>query len=316
MQNTQTIIEYLRQNSINSLFSLGSFSAVWEVWRAEIKKIANKPTERQILSLGDCLYDIFHSTNSNGRGQSDVSSGGAAWEALICWYLNLCLIGRRTVVTKHNKQLLPTPIAHAITVNYDNFTSNTESDLIAVTFPDKQHYAVDKFDVSVKDTGDTIVPISTKRGAYNLLPLLNALTDKDFTELEIHIIQCKTNWNDNAQIPMLWDMVYSASAFRKGITIGKNGYSIKDIVRFSYSFVTVPTVKLDKIRSTSVAVQRVRNLSGGNYWGRPSQSGVAKSLQELLVTSLATGHEKRHLDTIKTAIFKLKTDHSYFRLEV
>ena len=211
---------------------------------------------------------------------------------------------------------MPTPIAHAITVNYDNFTSNTESDLIAVTFPNKPHYTADKSEIAAKDTNDKMVPISAKNGVYNLLSVLNALVDNDFTSLEIHIIQCKTNWNDNAQIPMLWDMVYSAETFRKGITIGKNGYSIMDISKFSYSFATVPTVKLDKISPTSVAVQRVRNLSGGNYWGRPSQTGIAKSSQEMLTTNLSTGHESRILDTIKTAIPRLKSDFSYFRLEV
>ncbi|MCL2015395.1 MAG: hypothetical protein FWG68_04005, partial [Defluviitaleaceae bacterium] len=90
----QTIIENLRQRSIESLFSMASFSTVWQTWQSEIKKTAppagragSKPTERQILSLGDCLYDIFYSTNSAGRGQSDVSAGGAVWEALVCWYL-------------------------------------------------------------------------------------------------------------------------------------------------------------------------------------------------------------------------------------
>ncbi|MCL1988680.1 MAG: hypothetical protein FWG64_12045 [Firmicutes bacterium] len=90
----QNIIEHLRQRSIESLFSMASFSTVWQTWQSEIKKTASKPTERQILSLGDCLYDIFYSTNSVGRGQSDVSAGGAVWEALVCWYLNLCLVGR------------------------------------------------------------------------------------------------------------------------------------------------------------------------------------------------------------------------------
>ena len=136
----------------------------------------------------------------------------------------------------------------------------------------------------------------------------------DFQEIEVHVIQCKTNWNDNAQIPMLWDMIYSAKTFRTGITIGREGYSIADIADFSYSFVTVPTVKLAKLTPTSVAVQRVRNISGGNYWGLATKSGVASSIKEMLDRNLKSGHSSNHLSTIKTGIPLLATDYSYFKL--
>lgn len=43
--------------------------------------------------------------------------------------------------------------------------------------------------------------------------------------LEAHIIQCKTNWNDNAQIPMLWNMVYATKDFKENkIYRSKNYY--------------------------------------------------------------------------------------------
>lgn len=116
-----------------------------------------------------------------------------------------------------------------------------------------------------------------------MLPILDALVARDFNEIEKHIIQCKTNWNDNAQVPMLWDAVYAADRFRNGITVGQNGYSIRNVDMFTYSFATVPTVKLEKIKKDSTCVLRVRNLSGGNYWGLPSQIGIADSLKEMLV---------------------------------
>ena len=34
-----------------------------------------------------------------------------------------------------------------------------------------------------------------------------------------------------------------------------------------YAFVTVPTNQIDNFKPTSVSVARVKNLSGGNYWG-------------------------------------------------
>lgn len=310
---TQNIIEYLREQSINNLFTAGGFSGNWSTWQPVISGLAPTKTARQILNLGDNLSTIFSSTRSAGRTQSDVSGGGASWEALICWYLNLCLIGRRTVVIKHSKKLIPTPVSDAITVNYSNFVSNTESDLVAITFPDRNEYAIDKDLINIIDAdGNPVIP---KRGSkYNLIEVLDALTHRDFSDIEIHIIQCKTNWNDNAQIPMLWDMIYSANNFRNNITVGRNGYSIHNTSRFTYSFVTVPTVNVSKIKATSTCVKRVVNISGGNYWGRPTSSNIASSVKEMLARNLAAGHINNHLTTLANNLPNLNSDYCYFRL--
>lgn len=312
----QSIIEALREAVISGLFDTKGFDAAWTVWKGKINTLAPLPSPAQILSLGDHLKEIFYTTNtSTDRTQSDVSGGGANWEALVCWYLNLCSLERRTVIIKHSKRLLPVPVSNAITVNYGSFISNTESDLIAVTFPDKAEYKMDKELINISDENGNKVPVFVgKRARYNLLPILNALTARDFSEIEIHIVQCKTNWNDNAQIPMLWDMIYSAKAFKAGITIGREGYSIKDVRIFSYAFATVPTVKLEKIKATSVAVERVRNLSGGNYWGLATKSGVASSIKEMLERNLKTGDRDNHLTTIGRTIPKYGAEYSYFKL--
>lgn len=269
-----------------------------------------------IYSIGDNLRDIFRTTGQAGRSQSDVSGGGANWEALVCWYLNICLIDRRTFVLKHNKDLIPSPIKDAITVNYGNFRSNTESDLIAITFPDKAEYTIDKEQILIKDIHGNSVDISKGKN-YNFLPILDALVARDFDDIEIHIIQCKTNWNDNAQIPMLWDAVYSANTFRNGISVGTNGYSIHDAKRFTYSFVTVPSNQIEKngrltYKNTSTAVLRVLNLSGGNYWGLPSETGVASSIKELLERNLKSGHSNGIISTIRTSMSYLNSTYSYF----
>lgn len=312
----RNIVEYLRKKSIQQLFKANGFNSNWDTWKLEVNRLAPKKTPNQIFNLGDSLKDIFYSTNTGTREQSDVSGGGASWESLVCWYLNLCLIGRRTVVIKHNKNLIPNPISDAITVNYGSFTSNTESDLIAVTFPDKENYRIDKDSINILDEDGEEVPLrkNGKNKKYNMLGVLNALCHKDFDDLEIHIIQCKTNWNDNAQIPMMWDMIYSANTFRNDITIGKNGYSIHSVNKFTYSFVTVPTVKLEKIKSDSTCVQRVHNLSGGNYWGIKSKSNVASSVKELLSRNLKSGHAKSHLETLKTELPDFDKKYDYFSL--
>lgn len=311
---SQNIIEKLREESINRLFATNGFNSAWSTWQEIIHHNAPSPTPKQLINLGDHLKEIFYSTNTNsGRTQSDVSGGGANWEALVCWYLNLCCIGRRTVVIKHHKSLIPTPISNAITVNYGNFPSNTESDLIAITFPDKEEYSINKDDIIINDEND--IPVKTyNRNKYNTLSVLNALVARDFSDIEIHIIQCKTNWNDNAQIPMLWDMIYSSTAFRSDITIGRDGYNMNNARLFSYAFATVPTVKIEKITRSSVCVSRVRNLSGGNYWGRPSEDGIASSIKEMLNRNLATGSTLSHLDTLSSAIPELTPTgmYSYF----
>lgn len=317
----QNIIEYARELSVNQLFNAGGFNTSWNSWRNEIsQKLNPNITQQKIFNLGDHLRDIFRTTGQAGRSQSDVAGGGASWESLVCWYLNLCTVNRRTFVIKHNKKLIPEPINKAITVNYGNFRSNTESDLIAITFPDKPEYSMDKFNIAISDSNNTLIPITTSRnGAFNFLPILNTLVERDFNEIEIHIIQCKTNWNDNAQIPTLWDAIYSANTFRNGISVGSDGYSIHDIERFTYSFVTVPSNQLIKngnqmYKINSTSVLRVTNLSGGNYWGLPSQQGIASSVKELVERNLKSGSSDSLLTTISQSLPYLSTTFSYFNL--
>ena len=313
---SQNIVEYLRECAIKGLFSISGFNTSFPVWRGHILTLVPTRSEYEVLNLGDNLKSIFSSTNiPNRRSQSDVSGGGSNWEGLVCWYLNLCNIGRRTVIIKHHKKLIPTPVSDAITVKYGTFPSNTESDLIAITFPDKPEYSMDKDNIIINDVyGNVVATRKGKNSEYNLLPILNALVSRDFNNIEIHIIQCKTNWNDNAQIPMLWDAVYAANGFKNGITVGQNGYSIKNAKKFSYSFVTVPTVRLDGIKVSSVCVSRVRNLSGGNYWGLPSKNGVADSVKEILVRNLNGGHTSNHLTTMHIMLPSLSTTYNYFNL--
>ncbi|HAE41894.1 MAG TPA: hypothetical protein DCG34_03115 [Clostridiales bacterium] len=310
------IIEALRQESVAKLFTGKVFFRSFETWKGEINSITPNKTSRQVIDLGDHLSEIFRTTRTAGRGQGDVSGGGAAWESIVCWYLNLCSIGRRSVAIKHSRALIPDPICDAITVNYRNFVSNTESDLIVIVFPDKPEYQIDKELIHVNDANGRPVPLFSqgRNPKYNLKAVLNALCHRDFSEIEIHIIQCKTNWNDNAQIPMLWDMIYSATNFRNNVTIGRNGYSIANIAQFSYSFVTVPTSRITSITPNSTCVKRVSNISGGNYWGRPTQNNVASSIKEMLLRNLSRGHGQNFLTTLQTELQRLNTEYTFFGL--
>ena len=54
--------------------------------------------------------------------------------------------------------------------------------------------------------------------------LTNYLATYYFKDFEAHVLQCKTNWNDSIQAPMLWSLIYYLS--RDGITL-PTGSNIK-----------------------------------------------------------------------------------------
>lgn len=317
----QSIIEYARELSIRSLFNTNGFATSWPTWQNFIRaNYLNTPTisSSQLFNLGDSLRNIFRTTGVSGRSQSDISTGGSNWEALVCWYLNLCTINRPVFVIKHNRELLPTPVSNAITVNYGSFKSNTESDLIAISFPNIDDYTQDKNLIDISTQEGYKVPTHI-RNKYQYLPIMNALIARDFAKIGIHIIQCKTNWNDNAQIPMLWDAIYAAINFTNNISVGSEGYTPRDCKEFSYSFVTVPSNSLEKngnptYKTTSTSVLRVRNLSGGIYWGLPDEQGVASSVKTLVERRLHGDLAQSIHSTLNQAIPLLDSTYSYFNL--
>ena len=44
---------------------------------------------------------------------------------------------------------------------------------------------------------------------------------------------------------------------------------------------TVPTNNLSGYKTSSTPVGRVKNLSGGNYWGYPTVNGIARNVKEI-----------------------------------
>ena len=202
-----------------------------------------------------------------------------------------------------------------ITVNYGNFACNTESDITIIIFPNLPEYNTDVAQLNVLDNNGVQIP-SIIRNKFNI-DLSNYLSARDFHQFEIGIIQCKTNWNDNAQVPMLWDMIYSAGGFRgRNITLGRNGYNIQNAQSFTYSFVTVPSNQNTVYKPDGVAVKRVTNLSGGNYWGQPTVQNVAKSLKEIFTNNFQSGSRTTLRTDIRAAIPHLTGNNplSYFGL--
>ena len=307
--------DILRKISVETLFKAETFQKCWDVWRPNVKHILGPIiSEDDIINLGDRLSNIFKTTGGSGRGQSELSGGGQAWESLVCWYINLCTVGSRIVAFK-KMSLVPSAIRDAITVNYGNYACNTESDITVVIFPDSHDYKTDIGQLETRGTNGKIIPVY-KRNKFNT-ELIDFLIKRDFSQCQIGIIQCKTNWNDNAQIPMLWDMIYSAGGFRgRNITIGRNNFSIGQSPNFTYSFVTVPSNQHDLYRPDTLAVKRVTNLSGGNYWGQPTLPDVARSLKEIFVNNYNLGFKTTIRADIRTALpnFSIGLPLDYFRI--
>lgn len=309
---TNNVVEYLRKKSVDSCFNLSAFAGGWSTWKSEIHRITGQTyNDRSLLLLGDHLSEIFLSTRGVGRGQSQVSGGGYGWEGLVCWYLNLCLSGSRAVAIKKVSDM-PEPLRDSISVNYGSFKSNTESDITVVVFPDQPEFLNDKITNSILDAAGNLISNTKSNGKFNAAKILDRLAEIHFDQFQIGVIQCKTNWNDNAQIPMLWSMIYQASFTNSSISIGRNGYSIQQIP-FTYSFCTVPTNNLSGYNTTSTSVQRVRNLTGGNFWGRNTLSGVSSSLKEIFnrnFQSAFSGTNQRVV--LNSIIADLNGDLSYF----
>lgn len=310
-----TIPDVLRKLSVDSLFQTATFRKCWQVWQPNIKAILGVSySESDIIDLGDHLSSVFGTTGGSGRGQGELSGGGTAWESLVCWYINLCAVGSRIVAVK-KMSLVPKAIQDAITVNYGNFACNTESDITVIVFPNLPEYNTDISQLQVNDNTGATIPLLS-RGKFNM-KASDFLSERDFHQFEIGIIQCKTNWNDNAQIPMLWDMIYSSGGFRgRNITIGRNNYNIQAARSFTYSFVTVPSNQNAIYSSNSVAVKRVTNLSGGNYWGKQSVQHVAKSLKEIFTNNFTSGFRTTIRTDIRSAIphFQGSAPLDYFKL--
>jgi hypothetical protein len=295
----ELISDAARRGIVSDILKIPTVQNCWPTWQPIFENhLGKSPSADDVLSLGSRLSEIFKSTRDSGggRGQSDVSGAGTAWESLVCYYLNLCLIGTATVVFRKRSEV-PRVLCDALTVSYRSVPANTESDMVAVTFP--------------LDEPDLQRQLGNKE---TILDRLNAIAVNRFGDISVSVVQCKTNWNENAQIPMLWDMVYNTKSFRDPrIEVGVNSRHMHHLNWFSYAFMTVPTNALNKFTPTSLPVKRVHELSGGNYWGRNSKTGIAKSVREIFVGSrIGPGDGRDVRPFLEKALPSLRAQYDYF----
>lgn len=257
-----------RLRMLRHISELDSFANSWSSWKPEIiRQLGARPSAQDVFDLGDHLSDIFRSRAVVGRDNAAVSQGGIAWECLVCWYLNLVLWGTDTVAIRPHTNFLPSVVKDALTVSIQNVQTNTESDLVVLSIPGSKS------------------PTNLDLSGIDMILRASA------GNVAVSVVQCKTNWNDNSQIPMLWDLIYNSSSFRvPNVSVGRDGVSPTSFKKFSYAFVTVPTSRGD-FTPTKLPVLRVRGLTGGNYWGHPSKAGVARSIKEFFTANFATSFE-------------------------
>ena len=302
------IVEELRKVAVDNLFTVGTFNKYWPTWQKEIKKIIGKEikdiTEDKILDLGSNLRKIFKSTGGKVRGQGEVSGGGYGWECLVAWYLNLCMANSRGIVFKFKKKLFPEAITDALTITYNRNEYLSETDILGFVFPDNENF------INLKSSDQK-----------NLIENFSKFVEAEYNQFQVTVLQCKTNWNDSSQIPFLYNLLYQlGGSTQNNVTIGKNSRNINSLKRFSYGFITVPSQsddKIQKMKSGHIIVERVKNLTGGNYWGLDTKNGVASSIAECVNHNFSSGFEKNDIrQNIKNNISLLNSDLNYFNLDL
>lgn len=263
----QSLVEQLRTEALADVFGIPLFASQWEVRRDFLMaKLSPDPTRASVLGLGDSLSEAFKLCGAQDRSQRGVVGAGAVWEALVVWYLNLCLLGTHAVCIR-GVRLSPRPVADALSVVCDNAVLSTEPDVLLI---------------SSKRLSD--IPSQTTRELA--LREADRVLEADFGSTGVIDFQCKTNWNDTAQVPMLWNMLYSYTYSGKltadALLIGWKGHSLRNLGWFGYGFVTVPTQRKGPrgFKPGHLEVLRVKTMSAGNYWGYPTMERVALNLKE------------------------------------
>lgn len=266
--SSPNLAEQLRSFALQDLDSIKSFNAGWRDRAGYFAGfLGDGPLTRSaILSLGDHLSGAFRIEGSNDRSQGSLSSAGAVWEALVVWYLNLCLAGTQAVCIRGGK-LIPKCLCDALSICFESSVLRSEPDVVVVSC-------------------EKLLMVPPQDSRKKAIELAGAIVEVNFASTGLVNIQCKTNWNDNAQIPMLWNMLYNqarkGAVIPNGFTIGTNGHTLSGLGHFGYAFATVPTQKKAPhgYKPQSVEVLRAKTMTAGNYWGYPSKNGVCLSLRE------------------------------------
>lgn len=263
------LIEQIRSVVVNHVLSLPTVASDWPVRKDRIRATfakPNAPTRIELLRLGQELSTVFKLVGQGQRTNADVAGGGAVWAALVTWYLNICYAGTDAIAFSAGKHA-PEALKDAMSITYQNTSLRSDSDVLLLSLP-----------------GVSLEPNQPSAAAAHRR--LVELVEAGFGQCGLVNLQCKTNWNDNAQIPMLWNLIFqqarSGTNPPTGFLVGRRNFHLRNLGHFAYSFVTVPTSSggPDGFSATGMPVRRVASLSGGAFWGYPTKQGVCRSLSE------------------------------------
>jgi len=265
-----SLIEQIREHAVQDLLGIKAFKNGWEDRKAFFEKRLGSPgsvTRQDVIQLGEVLSEAFSLKGSKDRSQGGVSSAGAVWEALVVWYVNLCLAGTHAVCVRGAKHA-PSPVKDSLTILHESTILRSEPDVIIFS-------------------GKGLSALPRESSLNKAHEAINQWCASNYSSLGVVNIQCKTNWNDNAQIPMLWNMLYNqarkGAIIPNGFSIGKSGYSLMNLCHFGYAFMTVPTQKKGPqgYKPMGMDVLRVKSMTAGNYWGHPSKNAVCSCISEI-----------------------------------
>lgn len=218
---------------------------------------------RWVSQLGSSLNALFAK-----RQKIPTSSMQPLWRDLVLWYLNLCYAGTHAVaVTK--RFVLPC-VRDALSINYDNRSVKSDMDIVVLACP------------------ALLDPVPGVLGEKAMLARADALLGESFGKSAVVNVQAKTHWNDSAQTPMLWNVIYRQARLRQivenGFGVGRGMWSIANLGDFGYAFVCAPSNREAlNYEPHRVAVLRVRGMTAGAYWGHPTRNGVAASIGEFFI---------------------------------
>ena len=289
MRGSFNNVDLERLRMLDHLMHLTSLNA-WPLYDAEMGALwrGRPPTGQQLIDLGDHLGRVFGAgsaastpppaggtvpaaagvTARSSTNQSRQGSSGTAWEAMVVWYLNLIAFGTPLWVARGEYRWLPRVTLDAIAIKHGTLSSTKEADIVAFNVPEEL--------IVEPRPGVTVSPLNMRE--------VDAHLRRNPAGTDLRLISAKTNWNDTVQAPALANMIFELARTSADpvLVVGMKGVRFTQFRSFAYSFVTVPSGSAT-MRVASLPVQRVSGLSGGNYWGKPTEAGVASGFSEYLL---------------------------------
>ena len=287
MLDKVSALDRYRMTILQREWDVKSFSKDKEYYQSQWREIFGSETSHvDVRRLGEELRPILKGLGGS-RTNKNLAGAGTAFESVVSWYLNLLFWGTPIIVGRRHSSL-PQVFNDISTITIDGKKSNSETDLIAFSVPDSQ-----------------MIDWNYGKAA------LNDHLKRSIKKVDLTIIQTKTNWADNAQVPMLWNMIYNVKDFRiPNIHIGHDGFSPLSLRELRYAFITIPSqTTLNSFKASSINVKRVKTLSGGNYWCCPEKDDVALALHQFPARNFSSqiaetkdgnlwGHVQRNIDEV------------------